>query len=216
MSKPKYLYIDDESGASETSAIKVFNDLGVIEVELFNLAEFKEFGKLRNEIVERRKAGSFDGLIIDLRLDGGGENSVDFNATSITQELRSITARNEIKPFPIVLCSTEDNIKKTYDADKSSHDLFDYMFEKSMSPDSKRFSKKLLSLVKGYDWLNSEKLLPEKIFKGADKNTLDSRIIERFDETNTLVVYDYAHFVVKNLFHHTNPLLKILISQITD
>ena len=208
MSKPKYLYIDDENGASEKSAIHVFNDFGVIEVELFNLSEFREFGKLRNEIFNRRKNKTFDGIIIDLRLDGNGENSVDFNATSITQELRSITARGEIDSFPIVLCSTEENIKKTYDADKSSHDLFDYMFEKSMNPDSKKFSRKLFSLARGYEGLNSEKLTPEKIFKGVDTNTLDTRILERFDDTNKLVVYDYAHFVVKNLFHNTNPLLK--------
>ena len=208
MSKPKYLYIDDESGASEKSAIQAFTDLGVIEVELFKLAEFKEFGKLRNKLVESRKTNSFDGLIIDLRLDGGGENSVDFNATSIAQELRSITARGEISSFPIVLCSTEPKIRETYDADKSSHDLFDYKFEKSMDRDLEKISKKLFSLAKGYDSLNSEKLVPEKIFKGVDMTTLDSRISERFDESNKLVVYDYAHFVVKNLFHYTNPLLK--------
>jgi hypothetical protein len=208
MSKPKYLYIDDESGPSEKSALNVFNDLGVIEVELFKLSDYREFGKIRNELIDRRKNKAFDGIIIDLRLDGDGEDRVDFNATSIAQELRSITARGDISAFPIVLCSTEPKIRETYDADKSSHDLFDYKFEKSINPDSKRFSRKLFSLVKGYDWLNSETLSPEKIFKGADTNILDTRILERFDETNKLVVYDYAHFVVKNLFHHTNPLLK--------
>jgi len=208
MNKPKYLYIDDENGASEKSTINLFNDLGIIEVELFNLSEFREFGKLRNELIQRRKNNAFDGVIIDLRLDGDGADRVDFNATSITQELRSITARGEIKSFPIVLCSTEEKIKNTYDTDKSSHDLFDYKFEKSINPDSKKFSKKLFSLVKGYDLLNSEKLTPDTIFRGIDTNSFDQRIIERFDESNNLVVYDYAHFVVKNLFHNTNPLLK--------
>ena len=60
MSKPKYLYIDDESGASEKSAINVFNDLGIIEVELFKLSDFREFGKLRNELVDRRRRQTFD------------------------------------------------------------------------------------------------------------------------------------------------------------
>lgn len=208
MNKPKYLYIDDESGPSEESALNGFNDAGIIDVERFNLADFKEFGLLRNEIIKRRHGNLFDGLIIDLRLDGNGIDRVDFNATSIAQELRSITARGDISSFPIILCSTEPKIRETYDVDKSSHDLFDYKFEKSMNPETQRFSRKLHSLANGYAWLNSEKLTPEKIFSGVDPNTLDARILERFDETNKLVVYDYAHFVVKNLFHNTNPLLK--------
>lgn len=206
MNKPKYLYIDDESGPSEESALNGFNDAGIIDVERFNLADFKEFGLLRNEIIKRRHGNLFDGLIIDLRLDGNGIDRVDFNATSIAQELRSITARGDISSFPIILCSTEPKIRETYDVDKSSHDLFDYKFEKSMNPETQRFSRKLHSLANGYAWLNSEKLTPEKIFSGVDPNTLDARILERFDETNKLVVYDYAHFVVKNLFHNTNPL----------
>jgi len=208
MSKIKYFYIDDESGPSEESALNGFKDAGIIDVERFKLADFKEFGLLRNELIRRRERNEFDGLIIDLRLDGSGVDRVDFNATSIAQELRSITARGDIKAFPIILCSTEEKIKNTYTADKSSHDLFDYTFEKSITPESKRFSRKLLSLATGYDLLNSEKLTPDKIFKGVDTNTLDPRILERFDETNKLVVYDYAHFVVKNLFHQRNPLLK--------
>jgi hypothetical protein len=86
--------------------------------------------------------------------------------------------------------------------------LFDYRFEKSITPDTKKISRKLLSLANGYDLLNSKKLTPEIIFNGVETNRLDARLLERFDETNKLVVYDYAHFVVKNLFHSTNPLLK--------
>ncbi len=208
MSKPKYLYIDDESGASETSTLNMFNDLGVVEVSLFPLGEFKDFGKLRNELISLRKKKAFDGVIIDLRLDGDGANRVDFNATSIAQELRSMTARGDAPAFPIILCSTETKIRETYDADKSSHDLFDYKFEKSANPDSKKFSRKLDSLAKGYELLNASELKPVMIFKDIELSSIDPRIMERFDASNKLVVHDYAHFAIKNLFHCTNPLLK--------
>lgn len=209
MSKPKYLYIDDENGSSEKSAISGFNDAGIIEVELFQLEEFRDFGKLRNELIQRKKKKLFDGIIIDLRLDGDGANRVDFNATSITQELRSIAARGDVNAFPIVLCSTEPKIKETYDADKSSHDLFDYKFEKSITPDTQKFSKKLLALAQGYDFMNSAKHSLAEIFGREDIDSLDPRILERFSEVEAKIVnYDFAHFVVKNLFHNTNPLIK--------
>jgi hypothetical protein len=206
MSKPKYLYIDDENDSSIKSTVSGFNDLGIIEVEILQCKKFEE---LRSDIVALRKDNKFDGLIIDLRLDGGGENSVNYNATSITQELRSTTARGDIKPFPIVLCSTEPKIRETYDADKSSHDLFDYKFEKSIKPDSQKFSQKLAALAEGYNWLNNDKRKLADIFGRADLKSLDPRILERFLSVETnLVIYDFAHFVVKNLFHHTNPLVK--------
>ncbi len=209
MSKPKYLYIDDENDSSITSIINGFNDQGIIEVEHFPLSAFQEFGKLKNELIQRRKNNAFDGLIIDLRLDGDGPDRVDFNATSITQELRSLTARGDINSFPIILCSTEPKIRETYDADKSSHDLFDYKFEKSNEPNFPKFSQKVFSLVSGYNWLNSSKRPLNEIFGRDDLSSLDPRILERFLEAEAkIVIYDFAHFAVKNLFHNPNPLIK--------
>lgn len=210
MTKAKYLYIDDENDSSIQSIVNGFNDIKIIDVEYFPLSEFKEFGKLRNELIERRKKKLYDGIIIDLRLDGDGPDRVDFNATSITQELRSITARGDIPSFPIVLCSTEPKIRETYDNDKSSHDLFDYKFEKSMTPDFKKFSIKIAALANGYNWLNSQKSFDiQLIFANKDINSLDPRIFERFIEAESKnVVHDFAHFAIKQLFHNTNPLLK--------
>jgi len=73
MSRPKYLYIDDENGESETSTLNGFNDLKVIVVERFPLADFREFSQLKIELISRSNNNQFDGLIIDLRLDGTGE-----------------------------------------------------------------------------------------------------------------------------------------------
>jgi hypothetical protein len=209
MSKAKYLYIDDENDSSIQSIINGFNDVNLIEVEYFPLSKFKEFSNLRNELIKGRKDNYYGGIIIDLRLDGDGPDRVDFNATSITQELRSITARGDIKAFPIILCSTEPKIRETYDVDKSSHDLFDYKFEKSITPNFPKFSEKLAALANGYNELNSNTPSLKKIFGREDIDLFDPRIAERFlDAESKTVVYDFAHFVVKNLFHNTNPLLK--------
>jgi hypothetical protein len=215
MNKARYIYIDDENGTPEISTLNGFNDRGLIKVERFPLGDFKEFGSLKNEIIKRRKGDLFDGIIIDLRLDGNGDDHTEFNAASMSQELRSVSARGDIKAFPIVLCSTEDKIKQTYNADKTSHDLFDYKISKTNpNPDWVKISHKLNSLVEGYQLLNEGDKSLTRILNLKDLLSLDSRIIEKMEclEAN----YDYAHFVIKNFFHQTGPLIneKILAARL--
>ncbi|MEJ7820668.1 MAG: hypothetical protein WKF85_00025 [Chitinophagaceae bacterium] len=215
MSKPVYLYIDDENGLSETSTINGFNDSGIIDVQRFPLSNFIEFSTLKLELIRRSNENSFDGLIIDLRLDGTGEDRTEFNANAISSELRSVSARNEIKSFPIVLCSTEENIKQTYNADKTSHDLFDYKLSKSnAAPNWPKISIKLLSLAEGYTWIQSDKREIAQIFGNSDLKKLDERIIQKIENLN--VIYDFTHFIIKNFFHQTNPLIneKILAARL--
>lgn len=215
MNKTKYLYIDDENGASEISTLNGFNDTGIIEVIRFNLSEFRDFGSLKNELVRASLKNEFDGLIIDLRLDGAGEARTEFNATAMSSELRSISARGEIKSFPIVLCSTEDNIKETYNSDKTSHDLFDYKMSKSNpEPNWTKISCKLKSLAKGYNWLQRSKRTFNEILGLENLQRIDTRIIDKL--SNAIVSYDYTHFVIQNFFHQTNPLIneKILAARL--
>ena len=87
MNVPKYIYIDDENGPSQVSTLHGFNDSKLIEVERFALSEFREFGLLKNVLINESKNKKFDGIIIDLRLDGSGEDRTEFTATSIVQEI---------------------------------------------------------------------------------------------------------------------------------
>lgn len=206
MSKSRYLYIDDENGSSEISTLNGFNDINLIEVQRFNLTEFREFGRLKKELERACINNEFDGLIIDLRLDGAGEDRTEFNATAITSELRSISARGDIRSFPIVLCSTEEKIKQTYDSDRTSHDLFDYKLSKSVSePNWEKISIKLKSLAEGYKWLQNSKRDITEILGVSKLESIDVRVIEKI--SNFSVTYDFPFFIIKNFFHHTNPLI---------
>jgi len=203
----KYLYIDDENDDSIESLIRGFNDCNIIKVERLPLERGMDFSKLKDSIIEKINSGEFDGLLIDLRLDGEGPDRLDYSAISMTSELRAITARGDLQSFPIILCSTIEKIKETYNSDKTSHDLFDYTFRKSSTPNFEKFSKKLNSLALGYDFLKEGKSL-EDVFGRKDLGLLDSRIFERFHSQKVTVPYDYAHFSIKTLFHCTNPLIK--------
>jgi hypothetical protein len=215
MSIPKYIYIDDENGPSEVSTLHGFNDSKLVEVERFPLSEYREFGALKNALIDRSKSKRFDGIIIDLRLDGSGEDRTEFNATSIAQEIRSVAARGEMPTFPIVLCSTDEKIRHTYNSDKTSHDLFDYKISKSnSSPNWLKLATKLSSLAKGYLWLNEEQRELNSIFDITDLSQIDTRIIEKTEVFSA--IYDYAHFVIKDFFHQTNPLIneKVLAARL--
>ncbi|WP_185226452.1 hypothetical protein [Chryseobacterium indologenes] len=208
MSISKYIYVDDENDESIHSLINGFNDTGLVEVHQLSINRGMNFseleGLIKNKIIEEK----YDGLLIDLRLDGEGPNQLEYSAISISAELRAISARKEIPSFPIVLCSTLPKIKETYKSDKTSHDLFDYTFRKSENPNYERFSKKLKTLAEGYKTLPYDANSLDQIFQRKDYKNLDQRILERFYNQDVIVPYDFAHFTVKTLFHSTNPLIK--------
>ncbi|BFM45058.1 hypothetical protein CFS9_36990 [Flavobacterium sp. CFS9] len=208
MSRPKYIYVDDENDVSITSLIHGFNDTGLVEVHQLLITKGMNFSDLEELIKSKIVDENFDGLLIDLRLDGEGPNRLKYSAISISAELRAICARREIPSFPIVLCSTLDNIKETYKSDKTSHDLFDYTFRKSEKPDYDRFSIKLKALAEDYKTLPFDADNLSSVFQREDLKNLDQRIFERFYSQDINVAYDYAHFTVKTLFHSTNPLIK--------
>jgi len=207
MSKPKYLYIDDENDTSVDSIRDGFNDIGLIEVEIYPLEKTRSFEELKSNLIKLES--EFDGLILDLRLDGDGPNRVGFSAPTLAQDLRTIQARRELKSFPIVLCSTEPKLRGTYTVDKSSHDLFDYKFVKSVSPEFGKFSKKLSSLSCDYAWLIKEGRSIKDVLDRDNLNDIDSRIYEKFliGEIQMLP-NDYSKFVINNLFHHPGALIK--------
>ncbi len=207
MSKPRYLYIDDENEKTEQSILNGFNDPGIIDAIRFPLGDFKEFGLLKGELLRLCESNEFDGIIIDLRLDGEGQDRTLFNATAITSELRSVAARKEIKSFPIVVCSSYDKMLKTYDADRTSHDLFDYKIYKA-NPDRDwiKTCNKLKSLAEGYNQIQSQKVKLENILGIANITSLDNRIIDLLYGLED-VTYNYVYFVLKELFHQTNPLI---------
>ncbi|MCC3215197.1 hypothetical protein LIV57_07905 [Chryseobacterium sp. X308] len=208
MSIPKYIYVDDENDTSIESLINGFNDTKLIEVNQLTITKGMDFSELENLIKSKIVDEKYDGLLIDLRLDGEGPNQLRYSAISISSELRAVCARKEIPSFPIVLCSTLDKMKETYKSDKTSHDLFDYTFRKSENPDYERFSRKLKALAEGYKGLPNDIDTLDKIFQRKDLNNLDQRIFERFYNQDIIVPYDFAHFTVKTLFHATNPLIK--------
>ena len=203
MAKFKFLYLDDESDettAAIADGLKINDIIDVIpeEPKIFK----DEIADLKNRLQD------FDGLILDLRLDGK-KLDIAYNAPTIAQELRMIAAEGSIKPFPIILCSTDSKMRATYEVEKICHEHFDYKFTKQESPPWENLARKLAALARGYLFINEVGYEIPKILNREDLTTLDPRILEPFSGIEKpLPVYDYASFVIKDLFHQPGVLIK--------
>lgn len=197
----KYIYIDDED---ESIAIRDgLNDVKTIHVALEKPKKFEEQSQ---DLLNKLKA--YDGIILDLRLDDHPQSEARYTAPPLAQALRSLAAINQgIGDCPIVLCSTDAKIKKSYIADQSSHDLFDYKFSKDHEPDFPKIVLKLDSLAKGYRELYQLKGDLSSIIR-REFQKLDSRIFERlYNPEVNFPSHEYARFLIKELLGQPGPLI---------
>ena len=203
MSKTKFLFIDDEEDASTDAIIDGFKDTGLIEVIYCPPKDFKD--QLNYFEKELKK---YDGLILDLRLDGNLRLNHQYTAISLAQELRTKTAAKEnYVDIPIILCSTDQKIKALYDKDQSSHDLFDYLILKEASPDWEKHALKLYAIATGYKTIKDLHFNLEKVFS-RDLSKLDQRILGKFlDKEKKFPVHDLAQHIIKELIEQPGPLI---------
>lgn len=128
--KYKVLYIDDETSQNSQAFADGLSSQNLIEIAVKLPTKFEE---LINELIAEQK--DIDALILDLKLDGNqqGDRTATYTAPSLATGIRTkCFAENGFKnEFPIFLISSTNNLKKYYNSDTSSHDLFDYTFNKT-------------------------------------------------------------------------------------
>ena len=128
--KYKVLYIDDEVSENSQAFADGLSKNGLLEIDIIKPTNFE---KLINEIVENQT--KIDALILDLKLDGNqkGDRVASFTAPTLATGIKTkYFSENGINnAFPIFLISSISNLKKYYDSDTSSHDLFDYTIHKA-------------------------------------------------------------------------------------
>lgn len=204
----KYLYLDDDPEDQVGQIARRLSVEGKLEVTYQSVSFFKHQ-------IEQLLAPDceFDGLLLDLRLDQKPREDgqkVEYTATTLAQFLRTKVYDDEvrIKDFPIVLCSQQSKIGM-YEADLSSHDLFDYKFPKeAVEVRAEEIISKMVALVEGYRTIASAQGNWSKIL-AYDTTQLDARIFSRFTTNNTtLATHEYARHLVKGLLTTTNELIK--------
>ena len=204
MNKASYIYIDDFADSSVMAIKDGLGDTETINVDFFQVSEFKN---MISEFEGRYK--KYDGVILDLRLDGNTEIDVKFTASGLAQELRNRSAANEgIKDVPIILCSTDKKIREYYNRDHTSHDLFDYRFVKDASPNWEKIASKLQSLANGYEEIKKCKGNLNDIL-GRDINPIDSRVLGKFiDKDSDFPIHEYSQHFLKEVIRKPGPLIQ--------
>lgn len=215
-----YLYLDDEPKTTVNAYIRAVQT----EVEGLGIAHLhpKPYDAQIKALVIASNSGELDGLILDLRLDqfykdaDPEKEKADYRAATLAQEIRTRATEDDIRAFPIVLWSTEPKLRKSYDADDTSHDLFDLKSVKVDIEDPKqarRIAKKLLALVTGYEKISRLRLLPSTLpfnYLGFDTEPifLDSRIyVNLISLPRVLPTHEYSRFVIRELLENAGPLV---------
>ncbi|SNR54167.1 hypothetical protein SAMN04488009_2261 [Maribacter sedimenticola] len=157
MKKYKVLYIDDENSENSKTFADGLSKNGSIEITIIKPTNLE---KLVAEIVA--KQANIDALILDLKLDGNqkGDRTAKFTAPTLATGIKTkYFSENGIETaFPIFLISSIANLKKYYDPDTSSHDLFDFTIPKgSIGKNGDYYESIIHSITNAYIEIQKEK-----------------------------------------------------------
>ncbi|HEV2881371.1 MAG TPA: hypothetical protein VGX24_08865 [Pyrinomonadaceae bacterium] len=214
----KYIYLDDERPETVRSFIDAIKHHEDLEIELHSPKPYrKQISMLTQD--------DFDGLILDLRLDlrvdwenEDGERA-DYRATTLAQEIRTRATEGNFRECPLVLWSTDQRLKLSYNRDDTSHDLFDLKCVKSDFLDdniASRVAHRLVSLSSGYKQIieirSSSRRSKFQFYKflgfQEEPSFIDPRILSRFEhQEGPIPAHEYARFIVNDLLDPPGALI---------
>jgi hypothetical protein len=190
-----YLFIDDEVKQSD-ALVRQLEQLKTIKITVREPEQFE---------ITLEKDFNFDGIIMDYRLDGG--KKVKYRGLALAQELRNKITEGEIKKdLPIILCSTDDKIKRLK-MDETGNDLFDHRFLKDVDLNIKAQAQKLASLAAGYIELTENQTDLSKII-GRDIAEIDGRVFAKFRLGQERPVHELARHLLHQVIQPNGILLE--------
>lgn len=203
-----YIFIDDQSDISSiTRRLSEFGNVNITPVPI------KTFNDMITYI--STNITDIDGVILDLRLDevpiAGTQSIAQYKAPAIAQELRTLSAESDpnkrhLKDLPIVLCSTDENIKAIYKDENASHNLFDIRFLKKDTDNFELISKQLLCLIEGYKVITDNQDNMSSILS-IEESYLDKNLISKFKDQNRILTHNIAQIILKDLIFSTGLLI---------
>lgn len=199
----RYYYIDDEVDTIKSIADGI-NESNMVKVEVFPLSKYKEFEKITEQL--KSEWDNFDGLILDLKLDGGGVDSTKYTATSLAQWISSYVVAESKAAKPLVLLSNDLKCAN-FKEDITSHDLFDVVLERSGGLEWERVAHLLEVLADDYDNLNKDKDKKLTNLLHNDNIDITATYFAPFLDVATFNVSQFASFVLNDLFKHPGLLI---------
>lgn len=199
----RFYYIDDEIDTIKSIADGI-NESNIVKVDVFPLSQYKEFEKITGQL--KSEWDNFDGLILDLKLDGGGIDSTKYTATSLAQWISSYVIAESKAAKPLVLLSNDLECAN-FKADVTSHDLFDVVMERRGGLKWAKFAHLLAVLADEYDNLNKD--TEKKLANLLQYDNIDTTAtyFAPFLDVATFNVSQFASFVLNDLFKHPGLLI---------
>lgn len=201
----KYLYLDDENKAATLPLAQQIELAGSgLRIILEHPGKYqKDLSSLMKDLL------SYDGLILDWRLDDvrDPELRVTFGskAATVAQEIRTRSTEGRTKSIPIVIWSTQQKLKKSYD--QTSEDLFDaHYFKDAIDEQPEQIHSELISLADGYKTLRSLRKKDACSILKVQEKYLDIRLRDRLND-QSWPVHRYARFIIKELRDRPGPLI---------
>ncbi|HEX8429324.1 hypothetical protein [Hymenobacter sp.] len=222
MSNPvNYLCVDDAGDTATHSYLDFISDQDErLNIEPSEPDEFSlQLTNLKEKIRPDEGVG-FDGLLLDLRLDGEGSKA-HYRAPALAQEIhtRAVEDKDGFPICPLVLWSNDEKLDDSYWPDDTSHDLFDLTIFKEKLADldvkyARKTARKLISLADGYSQIIAlQETGFDRISRLLDKSSaflrvIDPRIALPLGEAiGDASVYDQARFIHQQLLTIPNSAL---------
>ncbi|EEB86197.1 hypothetical protein [Roseobacter sp. GAI101] len=173
--------------------------------------------KLRDAILAQNP----DLVALDFRLDDEDlrdEKDLkqnNYKGGALAQILREAVLETPDRDFPIILVSTEENIKQIYSIDKTSHDLFDQKYMKGRLSDKYyrlECQRQILSLAKGYKEIASKEAEGKGLFALLALEPEELEIVPLLGLATDLknansVVHVISRLILRQLIERPGPLL---------
>ena len=208
--KFKGIYVDDQ----EPRYGELLNaSSGEDSVEFRSDIQLDEAGKLVKSILGKNP----DIVALDYRLYDNPKSFPDatYRAGGLAQMIREEMIERPTKDFPIILISTEDNIRKLFRPDKTAHDLFDEWYLKATLAKGTRdqeIGNQIIDLIQGYKKIAG---VAQEDQKHLSLLKLDfdewgeinpSSLLISLEETS--VTHVIAHILLQNVIKRSGLLLR--------
>lgn len=209
----RYVFVDDES-ASRIKSICGALSHADLTVEHQNPLMFED------QLSQLRRSDEGFGLILDHRLDDRAMSDGtrrQYRGFTLAQEIRTRATDADdgaAWSYPIVLLSMQDKLKRSYDRDLTSHDLFDAVYAKEDVPEqAEKISQELRALVVGYTRIReartlhgADALTRKLLGANVELDSLDPRLLAEL-AIEGRPCHVYAHFILKKLLEQPGPLI---------
>jgi len=210
--KYKVLYIDDETSQNSQAFADGLSRNGLIEITIIKPTNFED---LINEIVVGQT--EIDALILDLKLDGNqkGDRIASFTAPTLATGIKTkYFSDNGIKnAFPIFLISSILNLKKYYDSDTSSHDLFDYTIHKAnIGQDGAEYESLIASITQAYKEIQNDKTNFSKLLGLPSESEVPDKIFTtKFLTGDGTSISEISQYIFNELINKSGVLIDVNI-----